>query len=278
MNDVVYHYTNDAGLIGILSDKAIWCSNVLYLNDSLEWRYGVDVFEEMLQEIVDGTAGTAKRLDAALAREIKRKFDSYYVAQKSLSMNTFTPCYAASFSEEPDSLPQWRGYSTRGARYAIGFHTARLLALAGNGTSLRKIQYDREVAKQWMKNELADMVEDFLVDGSIASADMKLVDWGARICSEIGTACKDKSFEVEQEVRLRFVGRPASLDFRGGASTLVPYFKQPIEPVAEFVHSVWVGPGPQTGLAKTAVEELLQSRGIPAAGKVHVTKVPYRDW
>lgn len=277
MNDVVYHYTNDAGLIGILSDEEIWCSNVLYLNDSLEWQYGVDVFEEMLQEIVDGEAGTLKHLDASLAKEIKQKFGSYYLAQKYASMNTLSPCYAVSFSEDPDSLPQWRGYSTRGARYAIGFHTERLLAL-GKGTSLRKVEYNRDAAKNRMKSELVDMVDDYLLRGSLASADMKLVDWGARICVEIGTACKHQSFEVEREVRLRVFGRPASLHFRGGHSTLVPYCKLEIKPIKEFIQSVWVGPTPHGFLAKKAVEELLDSNGVPAQNKVHLSEVPFRDW
>ncbi len=271
MKDVVYHYTDGTGLIGIISNQEIWCSNVLYLNDSLEWQYGVDVFEEMLQEIVDGNADPLKLLNAEWAKEIKRMFGKYYRAQKNSSMNTFAPCYAASFSEDPDSLPQWRGYSTKGARYAIGFHTAKLQAL-GKGTSLRKVEYKRDVAKELMRDELANMVK-----GTLASAGMDPVDWGARVCIDIGTACKDDAFKSECEVRLRFNGAPKEVHFRSGTSSLVPYFKLPIMPIADLIHSVWVGPMPHRDLAKKAVSELLKSNGVAPEGKVHLSKVPFRD-
>ena len=272
MKDVLYHYTNDAGLIGILSHREIWCSNVLYLNDSLEWQYGVDLFEEMLQEIIDGKVAPLNLLDAAWAKQIKQKFGGYYAAQKHASMNTFAPCYAASFSEEPDSLQQWRGYSTRGARYAIGFRTEQLQAL-GSGTSLRKVEYDRDAAKHQMKVELAHMVQ-----GAPVPADMEPVNWGARVCSDIGTACKHEKFKAECEVRFRFNRQPESVHFRSGTSYLVPYVKLSIEPIADAIHSVWVGPTPHRVIARKAVEELLRSNGVPAHDKVHTSEVPFRDW
>lgn len=34
--DVLYHYTGSVGLIGILGQEALWCTQVQYLNDSQE--------------------------------------------------------------------------------------------------------------------------------------------------------------------------------------------------------------------------------------------------
>jgi hypothetical protein len=42
---VLYHYTGIAGLMGIVDSRAIWASHAYYLNDSKEILHAVDVLE-----------------------------------------------------------------------------------------------------------------------------------------------------------------------------------------------------------------------------------------
>ena len=43
---VIYHYTNDAGLKGILETGKIWLSDIFSLNDPSELSHGFSIFVE----------------------------------------------------------------------------------------------------------------------------------------------------------------------------------------------------------------------------------------
>jgi len=48
---LLYHYTNTAGMLGILRTRALWATDVGYLNDSKELLYGRDeVVSALLEE------------------------------------------------------------------------------------------------------------------------------------------------------------------------------------------------------------------------------------
>ncbi len=40
---VLYHYTTQSGILGILSNKEIWASKIYYLNDSKEYEHANDL-------------------------------------------------------------------------------------------------------------------------------------------------------------------------------------------------------------------------------------------
>jgi hypothetical protein len=44
---VLYHYTTQQGILGIIRDKEIWASHTQYLNDVREFRHALDVREEL---------------------------------------------------------------------------------------------------------------------------------------------------------------------------------------------------------------------------------------
>ena len=48
--DLLFHYTNAGGLLGILSTSRIWATNYRFLNDSSEIAYGAAIFEAVVQE------------------------------------------------------------------------------------------------------------------------------------------------------------------------------------------------------------------------------------
>jgi hypothetical protein len=41
----LFHYTSQAGLLGIITSNVLWATNVLYLNDSSELAYGLSIAE-----------------------------------------------------------------------------------------------------------------------------------------------------------------------------------------------------------------------------------------
>ena len=58
--DLLFHYTDAAGLMGILENQRLWASNAAYLNDPTELLYARRVYKEWLDARTDG--GVAKDL------------------------------------------------------------------------------------------------------------------------------------------------------------------------------------------------------------------------
>ncbi len=46
----LYHYTNAAGLNGIISSNRMWATNISYLNDSSEILYASELIKQTLEE------------------------------------------------------------------------------------------------------------------------------------------------------------------------------------------------------------------------------------
>src|SRR5262245_39760281 len=46
--DLLYHYTTQAGLLGIIESGALWASNVRYLNDRGEFGHAMGIAEKLL--------------------------------------------------------------------------------------------------------------------------------------------------------------------------------------------------------------------------------------
>src|SRR5580704_8956937 len=111
----LFHYTSQAGLLGIVSSNVLWATNALYLNDSSELDYGLTVAREKLRSVL-------QRSDPV--NELLRRTDDLLKLQVLLPNRSF---YACCFCEESNLLSQWREYADRGGGYAIGFDTDDLM-------------------------------------------------------------------------------------------------------------------------------------------------------
>ncbi len=106
----IWHYTNAAGLVGILQSGKLFATQVSYLNDSLEQRYFGDlVLIGIKQRMVTNT-------DPEIAILLKVAHDALLNRDFSAARH-FVTC----FSEVGDDLGQWRGYGGGECGYAIGF-------------------------------------------------------------------------------------------------------------------------------------------------------------
>src|SRR5438132_12764432 len=45
---IIYHYTRQSGLLGIVTKKEIWASHTQYLNDVREFRHAMEIVKEEL--------------------------------------------------------------------------------------------------------------------------------------------------------------------------------------------------------------------------------------
>ncbi|MDN4474333.1 hypothetical protein QQX09_00535 [Demequina sp. SYSU T00192] len=95
----LWHYTDAAGAIGVVTNGEFWASGLRHLNDSMELQYGRTLLAEHLE---------MARLSARLHPRQKRRIEG--VVGLALEIANNTPICVLSASAAPDSLTQWRTY------------------------------------------------------------------------------------------------------------------------------------------------------------------------
>jgi hypothetical protein len=108
---MLFHYTNGTGLLGIIGSNRLWATHTLYLNDRLEIQYAVELVDAELR----------RRLETADTEPSRTLF--------SRLMNTYNftnvgfTAYVSCFCREGDLLSPWRGYGAQGAGFSLGLES-----------------------------------------------------------------------------------------------------------------------------------------------------------
>jgi hypothetical protein len=263
----LYHYTTQAGLLGILTSQSIWASEIRFLNDATEFRTALDaVGAELSTRISD--------LDSAEARTRGDAIFGKFTALEESSV------FVLSLTEKGDDLSQWRAYGGRHSGYAIGFDVDKLGALAA--------EYDFELHRC-----LYESPEHGLLAATIVDDAMAWLSEGDRMtrrrCREfhrtmLKTAplLKHYKFRDESEWRLVSASHPVTspeIGFRSGPSTLVPHYSIPLfaKDGSSPLTRVTIGPTPHVDLAIHSTYALLQARGFKDAF-VRESQIPLRTW
>jgi hypothetical protein len=119
---ITYHYTSQAGLLGIFSSRTIWASAIQYLNDASEFAFARGVVGNAVSELE-----VLSKHQRAVVEIAMRRFTEGGIVHH---------C-ATSFSEEPDLLSQWRAYCPATGGYSIGFTSDAKLSHGWQPFSLR---------------------------------------------------------------------------------------------------------------------------------------------
>ena len=262
--DILYHYTTQAGLLGIVESRTIWASAIVHLNDSSEWTRALGIG---VQEVEDA-----------------RKNHTHPKALEELGILSRMegiighPFFVLSLSERSDQLSQWRGYGGTHSGFALGFSTQKLGSIASNHSfSLGRCLYDETTQRARMRQLIDSEINERLRGATTPTG--FYID-----LMRLAPLLKDPGFAEECE--WRFVSLPMfdNVFFRTGPSTIVPYFRLPINlPSGECcLCEIVIGPTPHPTLARRAVRTLLDARGLssPSASVIVLAygqqKVPER--
>ena len=112
--NVLYHYTTQDGLLGILKESALWATKIHYMNDASELILPFQMASAILQELAKKEEEGKKRQVILNIRDDIKDWADVNIC-------------VASFCTDGDLLSQWRGYGLPGSAYTIGFDTERLL-------------------------------------------------------------------------------------------------------------------------------------------------------
>jgi hypothetical protein len=186
--DILYHYTDVNGFLGIIHNKEIWLSNASLMNDYMEQKWFLKKADELL--LRSKNASNENNVDILLR----------------MLHNPVNP-YIACFSSCPDLLSQWTRYCDNATGFAIGFST---LSLSGSALSfqidtkgsaeIKKVVYDNDSQNEILNGILLDGEIDRLVTllGGGFYAAMSLMIYNNAI------TCKNPGFAEEQEWRVMF--------------------------------------------------------------------------
>lgn len=303
---ILYHYTDEAGLRGIVSPSSwdinhpelekmlaraaqLWASDVRYMNDSQELLFGAAPLVNKLRAAAADSAHA--KLKATLDRLARMFSISDVLRWKS-------KIFAACFCESGHQVSQWQGYAGVGG-YAIGFSWDALAqhsfafhpesTAMGNSpfaAGLRRMEYEQPAAEamadgviDWLRSDYERPQDGGWVRSMIEGPEVGLVFLASVVLGQLAVV-KHGDFKHEREWRLIAVSDPkypAKNRQRDGEN--LPYLsiavnmKTPdVTVLPPTIKELVVGPGPDQQDRIKAASQLLKARGhdsdvvVPYAG------------
>jgi hypothetical protein len=276
---IVWHYTDGPGFLGIIESSTIFATQVAFLNDRNETKYGTDLFKKSLAQVIE------EKKDDPVASDFLHKVLEYVRDD-----NPENPTHGTSkffvtcFSEVEDDLSQWDRYGGKNG-YAIGFY-ARGLWREPTST-LYKVLYDRTIQEKVSK-EIANATVDFFQAGLVGERLQDPEKWAKEFFEawdewvyKLAPLAKDSKWRAESEFRLVHelkVQEFGQVRFKQRNTMLGRYIpldtpswlkrRKPLLPIAK----VMVGPGNHPAFTSVSVRLLLDQIGYENV-PVETTKV-----
>lgn len=276
------HYTNQHGLLGIISTGEIWATSVNNLNDRKEFEYAKELAESLI----------ASRIENESDERMKRHLGYLRNAARNAGINICV----SSWSSRIDDLSQWRAYSGTGTGYSIDLKGSALREVArAQDFTLAACIYDKSTQERVLRSlidaDLAQNIEQETAHPPTNEHEKFMLEQNggafAYHINRYASLFKHPGFAAENEWRL--ISRPIGvdrMDFRPGISTIASHFCFSLRDGGERrgeppirVESVHVGPCPEPELAQRKVRFLLAKYSPPLHyPEVIVSNVPYRTW
>ena len=251
----LYHYTDFAGLNGILTSHRLWATYGKTLNDASEREFG--------------ERAVVSRLESHLEPEF------HPLIQDGLNRLPLPEGYFVScFCEQCDLLSMWRSYAGRGGGYCLEFAGACLPVfvdwLTKPISAVVKIHYGDELPLH-LTNLLAEIAALIRHDPVNPQRGMALVPW-------IANQVKHPAFFEEQEWRV-VIGSPSvrSLKFRAGQNNVKPYVElatapDKLLPITKVIYGPTLRPGDGV---RESLEWMLKQNGYGSV-PVERCEIPFR--
>ncbi len=264
---IIYQYTTQLGMLGIISQREMWATQVQFLNDKNEVLLTFKLLERELKKRIRKTNNQTNKNILVEIRRSLRKINQWHIC-------------IASFCEAGDLLSQWRGYGNQGKGYAIGFNLEKLTNIAKSQSFvLWPCVYNPTLQSELVDYLIESWCKDFFDLNVKHEEMMKIVHTG--VC-QLAPILKDESFSEEKEWRLVspvLSDRSPLFAFREGAYSLIPYlnFKIVDSSGKDCIEKTTVGPSPHMSLARNSLASFFLSCRLPTV-EIEESKIPFRNW
>lgn len=170
----LYHYTSKEGFLGIIENKTLWASEILFMNDGKEACIPLEILKELLEE----------------NKNEWKDFLELYESVRGVET------YVISFSEKKDDLNMWQAYGDNASGVCIEFNTCELLEVLGKNQEIKAIWKKCIYDKQKQKDKIQSLLNSVTGSNDFNRSGLfeKLLDFS--------TYFKDESFKNEHEWRI----------------------------------------------------------------------------
>ena len=278
---LLHHYTDQHGLLGIISTAEIWATSVDNLNDSKEFKYGKELAASLISSRIEGESD-----------ERKKKHLGYL---RNAAVNAGINICISSWSSRVDDLSQWRAYGGSGTGYSIDLNGASLRRFAeAQDFILAACIYDQSAQERVLHSlidaNLTRNIEEESSHPPERDDRFQLEQNGGSFAYHINryaALLKHPAFRAEEEWRL--ISKPimvSRMHFRPGVSTIASHFRFSLRDGDETqgepkirIDSVHVGPCPEPELARNKARFLLAKHSPGLHHPTVITStVPSRTW
>lgn len=278
----IFHYTNAAGLIGIINSRGLWAPGSNYLNDPMEVSFAAQALDAALRERLQDGGATSDRAKAALVL-LER-----YIDPNSPDQYREDQSFVTSFSRSDQSLTLWRLYGGRNG-FCIGFDEHQLLRWVGqdfptgDGKNLlpdEREEFDGVQANYQLSAGIEDVsygelhvkpILDEILAAPFEAHQTHLNEQVLRTAMRKLSNIKHPAFEDEREVRLIVRAEHHALDsgVRVSASGTLVAFQTVVFPY-EAVQSITIAPSANAPQQRRALQALMAHGGRAPYGHVDI--------
>jgi hypothetical protein len=222
---IIFHYTDDIGLRGILETGTLWLNDIFHLNDPSELRYSCNPYSDDFM--------TAAEADERLAIQ---EFSGNLAEKLQNEIPQIANIFSLSFSEAGNDLAQWRAYADNGRGYAMGFDAHELEQAFGKarlGYMTFPVRYSKRELRhihREIRDEARPLItihrgKDMTSEAKIEYLNtlLKIVGWEVL---RVAVLFKHAAYCNEQEYRfleLCEAGAVPDIEYRARRYTLIRY-------------------------------------------------------
>jgi hypothetical protein len=287
--DIIYHYTSLAGLVSIIENQSLYCTNLNFLNDKKEYRFGVEQIVTVVEKLKN------EDFNQEVLEKFEKNIDSIF------SNERFVTC----FSKNGDLLSQWRAYANQGKGISIGYEKNKLSQSLYQSVKATHIEYDEKYQLQVIEelirvsisffDERKDFIdwEDYGYEWMVTTAIIGFLQ-------EIISSYKSAGFDEEKEYRLeysikngQFYNEEESIHFRTTETAIVPFIiletenkrydrtwdkdcPRPLSIIDKLpIKEIIIGPSLDLELVKLGVDQLLKKHSYDGV-EIKGSNIPYR--
>jgi Protein of unknown function (DUF2971) len=302
--DLLYHYTDQNGLIGIVESQAFRATDIRFLNDTEEFDDGLRTAISMAKRASADTGEGGQKVVKYLKDNLSFSFSKQPVFSVSLTgpLKQYE-ILADSIDDPGDRLNMWRSYSGSGNGYSIGIpkevNEYKIINIEIEGVYRQECSYRQDTKEEYLTEVLNRFV--VLVNKCNSNA-IKKTKVGTpydqamdEMRSELNTgfdeilpdlkvqiaACKHEGFWEEREWRLTVAipSKDARLFHTSGRFGITPrvYFKLSAPDGLLPIKRIVVGPCPHKTEALESLRGLLVQHGYSHV-ELSSSQIPYRNW
>lgn len=295
--EILFHYTNEVGLQGILQNKCLWATDVFSTNDKSEVLLGKKLFNRYIEEWLQ----TNDR--SILAFRNLQYVEENIIRNPDYFKGIFLTCFSSTKDEyvlDNGLLSQWRGYGS----YAIKFKKDILqeeIKKPNYDYSLmsdldedvryyyeedyKKIEEDKSLSidefKKFISTDEWMKIEQKLKAGEKKSDQQEdIISNAAALALIPKFFIKHKGFEEEKERRIVVLPKKESdkkIHFHAPYKSHIKLFEKEPEIITKAIQEIIIGPVSDKKAAERWVRGMLEEFGYKDV-KVKCSGIPFRKY